>query len=86
MATFCSNCDEMLCSCSHPNQVPRYELEERMTCEWAACKKYATQADTYQNMWLCDNHYSYIATVNEDYQGKALIEYEDIIINKRNSK
>jgi len=24
--TFCTNCDETLCSCSHPNEVPRYEI------------------------------------------------------------
>lgn len=53
-----------------------------LICEWVGCKAHATQADTYQNMWLCDNHYSYIARINDDYQSETFIEYEDITIRR----
>jgi len=46
-------------------------------CEWSNCKALATQADTYQNMWLCDNHYSELGNLTGDYQDRC-IDYEDL--------
>lgn len=59
MASFCSNCDEVICACSHPNQVPRYELEETV-CEWPKCEKPARHLDFYVTKQLCDEHYKII--------------------------
>ena len=50
-------------------------------CEWLNCTQKATQADTYQNMWLCDDHYSYLGILTGDYQN-CFIEYEDLIFNQ----
>lgn len=50
-------------------------------CEWHDCKQHATQADTYQNMWLCDNHYSKLGIMTGDYQDKY-IDYYDLILGR----
>ncbi len=54
-------------------------MNNKQKCEWYNCKQYATQADTYQNMWLCDNHYSYFGNITGDYQDKY-IDYYDLIL------
>lgn len=35
-------------------------MENQLTtiCEFGKCRKKCTQADTYMNMWFCDDHYS----------------------------
>ena len=50
-----------------------------LVCEWHGCKHEATQADTYQNMWLCDDHYSYLGTLTGDYQDRY-IDYFDLML------
>ena len=50
-----------------------------LVCEWHVCKHEATQADTYQNMWLCDDHYSYLGTLTGDYQDRY-IDYFDLML------
>jgi hypothetical protein len=43
-----------------------------MACEYLNCKHRATQADTYLNVWLCNNHYSLIGRLTDDYQAPAI--------------
>lgn len=43
-----------------------------MKCEYTGCKHKATQADTYLNVWLCDNHFSYIGRLTDDYQAHVI--------------
>lgn len=53
-----------------------------MTCEYHGCKKSGTQADTYLNVWLCDNHFSLIGRLTEDYQAPNIDwdKLEELII------
>ena len=57
----------------------------KQLCEWFGCKHIATQADTYQNMWLCDDHYSLLGIITGDYQDN-FTDYNDIVISNIISK
>lgn len=45
-------------------------MENQLTtiCEFGKCRKKCTQADTYMNMWFCDDHYSKVGFLMDDYQ------------------
>jgi len=43
-----------------------------LKCEFINCKAKAIQADTYLNSWLCDNHYSLIGIITDDYQAEVI--------------
>ena len=43
-----------------------------MRCEFKHCKRKATQADTYLNVWLCVDHFSFIGRITEDYQADSI--------------
>ncbi len=55
-------------------------MTNKQTCELGKCKRLATQADTTMNMWLCDDHYSLIGRLTDDYQ--ADIEVIDKVERK----
>lgn len=50
-------------------------------CEFPKCRAKATQADTNLNMWLCDNHYSKIDSVNKTDDELEKIEAGMAVIN-----
>ena len=58
----------------------RVKKPSAVMCE--LCYKHkATQADTYQNMWLCDDCYSKLGTLSGDYQDN--IDKADEYVKKR---